>query len=122
MTDEGWQYESPRTVAGQLQRGLGRGAIEVRDADLVYACVRRDYRWWWHIDERAVFLARLIRDLALSVTPLTERLHSPDPDDDDNEFTNTLDVLEVLGRAGSDGVVDEGSDAKLQDALGCAAM
>jgi hypothetical protein len=106
MADADWRYDPARTTAGQLQRGLGRGAVEVRDADLVYACVRRDHRWWWCVDERAVYLARLIRDLGLSITPLVERLHATDPDDD-NEFENTLEVLEVLGRVGVDGVVDE---------------
>jgi hypothetical protein len=100
-------YEPARTIAGQLQRGLGRGAREVSDAETVYACVRRDYRWWWCIDERAVYLARLIRDLGLSAEPLTDRLHAADLDEENNEFTNTLEVLEVLGRAGVDGVVDE---------------
>ncbi|MEU8613872.1 hypothetical protein AB0C29_38395 [Actinoplanes sp. NPDC048791] len=100
-------YESARTIAGQLQRGLGRGAREASDAETVYACVRRDFRWWWSIDERAVYLARLIRDLGLSAEPLTDRLHAADPDEENNEFTNTLEVLEVLGRAGVDGVVDE---------------
>jgi hypothetical protein len=101
-------YEPSNTLAGQLQRGLGRGALGARDdAAAVYACVREDYRWWWHIDERAVYLARLIRDLDLSVAPLIDRLHAADPDDDSNEFTNTLQVLEALGRAGVDGVVDE---------------
>ncbi|MGW4942460.1 hypothetical protein ACWEOZ_12855 [Actinoplanes sp. NPDC004185] len=100
-------YESARTIAGQLQRGLGRGALEATDAGTVYACVRRDYRWWWAIDERAVYLARLIRDLGLSAEPLTGRLHAADLDEENNEFTNTLEVLEVLGRAGVDGVVDE---------------
>ncbi|WP_433725425.1 hypothetical protein ACQP2Y_06330 [Actinoplanes sp. CA-051413] len=100
-------YESARTIAGQVQRGLGRGAHDVSDAETVYACVRRDYRWWWSIDERAVYLARLIRDLGLSVEPLIDRLHAADPDEENNEFTNTLEVLEVLGRAGVDGVVDE---------------
>jgi ribosomal protein S28E/S33 len=100
-------YDPSTTIAGQLQRGLGRGAVEARDAAAVYACVRHDHRWWWSLDERAVYLARLIRDLGLSVAPLTDRLHAPDPDDDNHEFTNTLEVLEVLGRAGVDGVVDE---------------
>ncbi|GAA3912844.1 hypothetical protein [Actinoplanes auranticolor] len=100
-------YEPSRTIAGQVQRGLGRGAHEVRDAGTVYACVRSDFRWWWSIDERAVYLARLIRDLGLGVEPLTDRLHAADTDEENNEFTNTLEVLEVLGRAGVDGVVDE---------------
>jgi hypothetical protein len=100
-------YEPSRTIAGQVQRGLGRGAHEVSDAETVYACVRRDYRWWWSIDERAVYLARLIRDLGLSVEPLIDRLHAADPDEENNEVANTLEVLEVLGRAGVQGVVDE---------------
>jgi hypothetical protein len=99
--------ERSRKIAGQVRRGLGRGARQVTDAPTVYACVRRDYRWWWSIDDRAVYLARLIRDLGLSVAPLIARLYAPDVDDENNEFTNTLDVLEVLGRAGAEDVVDE---------------
>lgn len=76
---------------------------------LVADCLRRDYRWDWQVDERDVYLARLVRDLRLPVEPIAARLfHAPaEKADDDNEFATTLGVLEVLGRAGLDGVVDE---------------
>ena len=71
--DHIWHYASPRTLAGALQHGLGRGAREAADdpaaPDLVMACVWRDYRWDWLVDEREVDPARLVRDLRLPVSP-----------------------------------------------------
>ncbi|MDI6097219.1 hypothetical protein QLQ12_01170 [Actinoplanes sp. NEAU-A12] len=77
--------------------------------ELVADCLRRDYRWDWQVDEREVYLARLVRDLRLPVEPIAAGLfHAPAAKaDDDHEFATTLGVLEVLGRAGIDGVVDE---------------
>jgi hypothetical protein len=100
-----WYYDSPRTLAGQLQRGLGRGAFDAeRDAaaaDLVMACIRRDYRWYWIFDDRAVYLARLVRDLALPIEPIIAVLDSaPLVDDHDNALDNASGVLDVLARAG----------------------
>ncbi|MGI5184659.1 hypothetical protein ACQEVZ_51225 [Dactylosporangium sp. CA-152071] len=60
-----WYYDSPSTVAGALQRGLGRGAALVRDPEDVMACVRRDHRFWWIFDDRTLYLARLVRDLGI---------------------------------------------------------
>lgn len=108
-----WHYASPRTLTGALQHGLGRGAHRAMSdpaaPDLVADCLRRDYRWDWWVDERKVYLARLVRDLRLPVEPIAARLFAapPEESDDDNEFTNTLGVLEVLGHASVDGVVDE---------------
>ena len=99
-------YEPARTVAGQVQRGLGRAARQAPEAGVVHDCVRRDHRWWWAIDDRAVYLARLIRDFGLGAAPLLDRLRATDLDEDNNEFHHTLEVLEVLGRAGVPGVVD----------------
>ncbi|MEU7905489.1 hypothetical protein [Actinoplanes sp. NPDC049118] len=109
---DGWHYASPDTVAGALQRGLGRGAHRAMSApaapDPVTDCLRRDYRWDWQVDERDVYLARLVRDLRMPIAPIVARLHDAPPadSDDDNEFAVALGVLEVLGRAGVDGAVD----------------
>lgn len=99
-------YDSPDTVAGQLQRGLGRGARAVRDPELVSAGLRHSYAWDWQVDARAVYLARLVRDLAMPVAPIVARLHAAEPELGDTEFTVTLGVLGCLGKAGVEGVVD----------------
>jgi hypothetical protein len=57
-------------------------------------CVRHDYRWD-SVDERAVYLARLIRDLRMPVEPVVAALSA----ESTRVFTNALDVLEALGRA-----------------------
>jgi hypothetical protein len=107
-----WSYASPDTVLGALQRGLGRGAHQaMSDPDapgLVDACLRRDCRWDWQVDERYVYLARLVRDLRMPIAPIIAQLHiaPPSESDDDNAFAVALGVLEVLGRAGADGAVE----------------
>ncbi|MEV0398257.1 hypothetical protein [Polymorphospora rubra] len=107
-----WYYAGRRTFAGALQRGLGRGAhramVDPAAPDLIAHCLRRDHRWDWQVDDRAVYLARLVRDLEMPVEPIADRLFTApaEPDDHDNEFENTLEVLEALGRAGASGVVD----------------
>jgi hypothetical protein len=108
-----WHYASPNTVAGALQHGLGRGAYRAMsdpDApDLVAACLRRDHRWDWQVDERDVYLARLVRDLRMPIAPIITRLHTAPPYESDNDhtFAVTMGVLDVLARAGVDGVVEE---------------
>src|SRR5262245_30399842 len=97
---DGWHYASVNTVSGALQRGLGRGAHQVASTpdapDLVTACLRRDYRWDWQVDERDVYLARLVRDLRMPIAPITAQLRdAPPPDsDDDNVFAVALGVFE----------------------------
>ncbi|MEU8613871.1 hypothetical protein AB0C29_38390 [Actinoplanes sp. NPDC048791] len=93
-------YDSPDTVAGQLQRGLGRGARAVRDPALVEACLRHQYAWDWQVDSRDVYLARLVRDLGLPIQPILARLHAAEP-----EFTVALGVLACLGAAGFEEVI-----------------
>ncbi|MDG6105212.1 hypothetical protein Daura_34035 [Dactylosporangium aurantiacum] len=68
------------------------------------ACVERDHRYHWAVDERAVYLARLVRDLRLPVARLAAVLRGPA--DEDNAFGNTLDVLVALGRAGDHASVE----------------
>ncbi|WP_426511510.1 hypothetical protein ACPPVO_13320 [Dactylosporangium sp. McL0621] len=105
--DDDWHYLPTRTRAGALQRGLGRGAVRARRdpaaPELVYACIRRDHRWL-PLDDRGVYLARLVRDLELPTGPIVARLFAAD--DETGEFTHVLRVAEALGRAGSDGMVE----------------
>lgn len=88
-----------------MQRGLGRGACQAgstRDAPaLVSACLRRDYRWDWGVDERDVYLARLVRDLRMPIAPIAAQLYEAPPraSSDGNMFKVVLGALEVLGRA-----------------------
>jgi hypothetical protein len=112
ISDDEWFYERPGTLAGALQRGLGRGAVRARTGrhdpetvPAVMACLVRDRRWWWSIDERTSYLATLVRDLRMPLEPLFEVLHAPD--DEDNGFGNVLDVLVTLGgKAGSRAAID----------------
>ncbi|HTJ34024.1 MAG TPA: hypothetical protein VL738_12405 [Dactylosporangium sp.] len=105
--DDDWHYLPTRTRAGALQRGLGRGAVRARQdpaaPELVYACIRRDHRWL-PLDDRGVYLARLVRDLQLPIGPILARLYTAT--DETGEFSHVLRVAEALGRAGSDGIVE----------------
>ncbi|WP_433218522.1 hypothetical protein ACQP00_12710 [Dactylosporangium sp. CS-047395] len=105
--DDDWHYLPTRTRAGALQRGLGRGAVRARQdpaaPELVYACIRRDHRWL-PLDDRAVYLARLVRDLELPIGPIAARLFAAT--DETGEFTHVLRVAEALGRAGNDDMVE----------------
>ncbi|MFD0903021.1 hypothetical protein [Actinomadura sediminis] len=99
-------YTSPDTLLGALQHGLGRGAARaMRDPEAassaVLACLRRDHRWWWTVDERAVYLARLVRDLKIPIARVLAVLDGVPPEDDENGAGLTLEVLEVLGRTGN---------------------
>ncbi|OLT25084.1 hypothetical protein BJF79_13040 [Actinomadura sp. CNU-125] len=105
MNDEEF-YASSGTLLGALQRGLGRGVTRaMHDPDAarpaVLSCLRRDHRWWWTVDERAVYLARLVRDLEIPVAQVLAVLDATPPEDDENAAGLTLEVLEVLGRAGN---------------------
>ncbi|GAA2387234.1 hypothetical protein [Dactylosporangium salmoneum] len=105
--DDDWHYLPTRTRAGALQRGLGRGAVRARQdpaaPELVYACIRRDHRWL-PLDDRGIYLARLVRDLELPTGPIVARLFTAS--DEAGEFSHVLSVVEALGRAGSDGIVE----------------
>ncbi|MEU0561975.1 hypothetical protein [Dactylosporangium sp. NPDC006015] len=98
-----WYYDSPSTVAGTLQRGLGRGAALVRDPEDVMACVRRDHRFWWIFDDRALYLARLVRDLGIDAGRIVDVLRG---EDDDNAVGNATQVLVQLGRGGDQVAID----------------
>ncbi|WP_157621485.1 hypothetical protein [Saccharothrix sp. NRRL B-16348] len=90
------------TLAGMLHRGHGRGAVLATTApdaaDLVRDCVAHDYRWDWQVDDRTVYLARLVRDLALPLDPITALLH--DSEDDQTALT-LASLLVTLGVAGA---------------------
>jgi hypothetical protein len=96
-----------------LQRGLGRGAIraatEAGAAEAVVRCLERDQRWDTQVENRTVYLARLVRDLGLPVAPLLRLLDDPPGADDyrrDETFGNVLSVLTALGTAGNDEATD----------------
>jgi hypothetical protein len=60
------------------------------------------------VDEREVYLARLVRDLGLPVSPIAAQLCSAPWEEfhEDNAFDVALGVLEALARSGSDTAVD----------------
>ncbi|ADJ43243.1 hypothetical protein AMES_1420 [Amycolatopsis mediterranei S699] len=100
-----WSYASATTLRGALQRGCGAAGAWVAahrvDPELVLDCVRRDYRWDRQVDERAVYLARLVLDVELSIDPIVEQLWRTGLNRkyDGNRFGQTVDVLAVLGQA-----------------------
>ncbi|MET9398146.1 hypothetical protein [Kitasatospora sp. NPDC002965] len=72
------RYAPAATLAGLVQRGRGLGArMAVEDpaaaAEIVYGCVRWDWRWD-SVDQRGLYLARLVRDLELPLGPVAEGL------------------------------------------------
>jgi len=77
--------------------------------ELVADCLRRDCRWDWLVDERDVYLARLVRDLRLPVEQISAGLFGAPAREAErgHAFATVLGVLEVLGRAGVEGAVDE---------------
>lgn len=70
---------------GQLQGGRGLAAHRAREepgaADAVYLCITADSRWDRQTEDRAAYLARLVRDLGLGVEPLAEHLARAESDD-----------------------------------------
>lgn len=69
-----FEYAPAGTLTGLVQRGRGLGARMAAEdpaaaAGLVYGCVRWDWRWD-AADQRALYLARLLRDLALPPEPV----------------------------------------------------
>ncbi|WP_027345763.1 hypothetical protein [Hamadaea tsunoensis] len=112
-SDVSWTYDSARTFRGRLQRGLGKAAYRARfdpaAGDLVWECLRRDHRWDWQVDDRDVYLARLVRDLHLDIAGLDRQLRAcgpggshdePDPNDVDNQFDLAQGVLTTLALGG----------------------
>lgn len=96
-------YDAPATFRGQLQRGRGeavrRAPHEPGAADAVYECVIRDSRWDWQVDERAGYLAGLIRQLDLPLMPIERHLATCEGEDA-QDIDLALQVLAVLPLAG----------------------
>lgn len=96
------------TLLGQLQRGRGLGARRaiaatgrrpVHTARAVYDCVARDPRWDNQCEDRALYLARLVVDLALPVGPIADHLAAVGTVDwYDDLAVATLGCLARLGR------------------------
>ncbi|MFJ6483067.1 MULTISPECIES: hypothetical protein [unclassified Streptomyces] len=101
MSDEDEMFYAPHDcLEGLLQRGRGLGAARaLRDpaaaAPFVYDGIRRDWRWDG-IDERSLYLARLVRDLELSPTPIVDQLAG-----DEDACLRAARVLELLALSGS---------------------
>ncbi|MDX3187842.1 hypothetical protein PV458_05475 [Streptomyces sp. MN03-5084-2B] len=106
MTDEtdDWYYASAKTLPGALQRGSGAAGAWVAThpvaPELVWDCVRRDYRWDRQVDERTTYLARLVLDAGLPVDPVVEQLWRAGRTTgyDGNRFGQCVDVLAALAR------------------------
>ncbi len=106
MTD--WHYAPYLGLYGGLQRGHGIAAARLRDrpehASLVYACIGRETRWDWQVDDRYTYLARMLRDLRLGPAPVVVQLRtcaaSRDTADDDNRFELAAGVLTALAGTG----------------------
>ncbi|MFE2292723.1 hypothetical protein [Streptomyces sp. NPDC059452] len=91
----------PDSTEGLLQRGRGLGAVRALQdprgsAAFVYDGIRRDGRWDG-TDSRSLYLARLVRDLGLSPTPVVDMLTG-----DEEACLRACRVLELLALAGSD--------------------
>ncbi|TQE32695.1 hypothetical protein Sipo8835_19435 [Streptomyces ipomoeae] len=96
-------YASARSVEGLLQRGRGLGALQVSrgtdsaaSAEAVYGVVLQDWRWDSTVDDRHLYLARLIRESGLGLGPVCELLAG---DADDCERGTR--ILELLALSGS---------------------
>ncbi|MEV7522389.1 hypothetical protein [Streptomyces sp. NPDC091371] len=105
MTDEdedGQALYAPHdSLHGLLQRGRGLGAVRALQdpaaaAPLVYEVIRRDWSWDG-LDQRALYHARLLRDLELSPAPVVAQLAGREYD-----CMRAIEVLELLALAGSD--------------------
>ncbi|MFF3212807.1 hypothetical protein ACFYYB_19315 [Streptomyces sp. NPDC002886] len=94
-------HAAPDCLEGLLQRGRGLGAVRAAQhpaaaAPFVYDGIRRDWKWD-QSDSRALYQARLIRDLDLSPTPVVDQLAG-----NEEECSRASSVLELLALAGSE--------------------
>ncbi len=100
MAERRYEYAPAGTLPGLLQRGRGLGAVMAAEdpssaADLVYGCIRWEWRWD-SVDDRELYLARLIRDLELPIGPVVEMLAG-----DEDTHDRAVEVLELLALGGS---------------------
>ncbi|MGZ9933143.1 hypothetical protein ACXNSR_25090 [Streptomyces sp. NC-S4] len=100
MSDDEMFYAPHDSLEGLLQRGRGLGAVRALQdpaaaAPFVYDGIRRDWRWDG-IDERSLYLARLVRDLEMSPAPVVEQLAG-----DEDACLRATRVLELLALSGS---------------------
>ncbi|MFD8704169.1 hypothetical protein ACFV1W_16350 [Kitasatospora sp. NPDC059648] len=101
MAERRCEYAPAGSLPGLLQRGRGLGALMAAEdpgaaAELVYGCVRWEWRWDPQADERDVYLARLIRDLELPLGPVVEVLSGSEA-----ARGRATRVLELLALGGS---------------------
>ncbi|MFF2039273.1 hypothetical protein ACFVVX_02495 [Kitasatospora sp. NPDC058170] len=78
MAERRYEHAPAHTLPGLLQRGRGLGARMAAEdpaaaAELVYGCIRWDWRWD-SVDQRALYLARLVRDSAAPLGPVVKML------------------------------------------------
>lgn len=102
MSDEyEMSYAHPDSVEGLLRRGRGLGAVRALQdpagsAGFVYDGILRDWRWDG-VDDRSLYLARLIQDLELPLAPVVDQLAG-----DKDACLRACEVLELLALAGSE--------------------
>lgn len=104
VTQRRHEYAPPNTLPGLLQRGRGLGATMAAEdpaaaADLVYGCIRWEWRWDTALDDRHLYLARLVRDLELPLAPVVELAAG---DGDGDARARAAGVLRLLARGGSE--------------------
>ncbi|MER6300146.1 hypothetical protein ABT247_11315 [Kitasatospora sp. NPDC001539] len=103
MAERRHEYAPAGTLPGLLQRGRGLGARMAAEdpssaAELVYGCIRWEWRWDPRADARDLYLARLLRDLELPLGPVTAmRAAGGAPGE---RAARVLDLLERGGPAG----------------------
>lgn len=110
MSDEsaGDQAYAPvDSLKGLLQRGRGLGALRATGdpataGELVYDQVRQDWRWD-SVDDRSLYLARLIQGLGLTLDPVVALLAGDE--DDCERATRVLELLAVSGSAEARGAL-----------------
>ncbi|MFJ9774879.1 hypothetical protein ACIRVF_27145 [Kitasatospora sp. NPDC101157] len=101
MAERRYEYAPAGTLPGLLQRGRGLGALMAAEdpgaaAELVYGCIRWEWRWDSQADARDVYLARLVRDLELPLGPVIEVLSGGEA-----ARGRAVRVLELLALSGS---------------------
>ncbi|MFG3049799.1 hypothetical protein ACGFZP_02435 [Kitasatospora sp. NPDC048239] len=102
MAERRYEHAPAHTLPGLLQRGRGLGARMAQEdpaaaAELVYGCIRWEWRWDRQADDRALYLARLVRDLALPLGPVVELLAAGA--DACERATRVLELLALDGSA-----------------------